>query len=337
MKSGFSHTFQDIISVENLFFAWEEFVQGKKHKKDIREFSMNLAGNILALHHDLKDHTYVHGKYQAFKINDPKPRDIHKATVRDRLLHHAIYRILYPYFSKKFIADSFSCQVGKGTHRALNRFRQFSYQVSKNHTKTAWVLKCDIRKFFANIDHEILKCILIRHMEDTESHWLLGQVIDSHTPGLPLGNLTSQLLVNIYMNEFDKYVKHKLMIKYYIRYADDFVLLNLDRPVLNVQLAQMRDFLQNNLKLQLHPDKCFIKTVASGVDFLGWVHFMDHRVLRTGTKRRIFKRINETNRASYEGLLKHGNTCRLQALLTVYTPRGYTGAYDTYSQQTKTY
>src|SRR3989338_2993108 len=159
--------------------------------------------NIFELHFDLKNKLYIHGSYQHFKISDPKSRDIHKAMVRDRLLHHAIYRILYPFFAPKFIADSFSCQHGKGTHKALNRFRSFAYQVSQNHTRTAWVLKCDIRKFFANIDHAILKHILAKHISDPDTLWLLDRVIESHHPGLPLGNLTIQLLANIYMNEFD--------------------------------------------------------------------------------------------------------------------------------------
>ncbi len=300
--------FEDIISIENLLLAWSEFIRGKRHKQDVQEFGLHLMDYIFDLHDDLKTKTYVHGPYQHFKINDPKFRDIHKATVRDRLLHHAIYRILYPFFVPNFINDSFSCQIGKGTHKAINRFRQFVYQVSKNHTRTAWVLKCDIKKFFASIDHGILKTILKKYIQDQDILRLLDRVIESHVPGLPLGNLTSQLLVNIYMNEFDQWVKHRLKIKHYIRYADDFALIFSERSSLECQLPLIRDLLSNQLKLQLHPDKCFIKTIASGVDFLGWVHFPNHRVLRTGTKRRMLKKINETNIDSYKGLMGWGNT-----------------------------
>ena len=154
-------------------------------------------------------------------------------------------------------------------------------------------------------------------MEDTETLWLLDCVIESHRPGLPLGNLTSQLLVNIYMNEFDQFVKHKLKIKHYIRYADDFVFFYPTRSRSIRELPVIRDFLSSKLKLELHPNKVFIKTIASGVAFLGWVHFPDHRVLRTATKRRIGKRLNEKNRASYEGLLKHGNTHRIGLTLGI--------------------
>jgi retron-type reverse transcriptase len=296
--------------------SWQEFLRGKRKRKDVVEFSLRLMDNILALHADLKNKIYKHGEYQAFKINDPKPRDIHKATVRDRLLHHGIYRVLYPYFDKKFIHDSYSCRKWKGTHKALDRFLAFTRKVSKNNTRTCWVLKCDIRKFFANIDHEILKDILKKHIKDENTLWLLRNVIDSFEKGLPLGNLTSQLLVNIYMNECDQYMKHKLKVKYYIRYADDFVLLSEDKKYLENVLPSISEFLKGTLKLNLHPDKVFIKTLASGVDFLGWVHFPKHRVLRTATKRRMLKNVKKNAKlesiSSYLGMLSHGNAYKLK-------------------------
>jgi len=147
--------------------------------------------NILALHNDLASRTYKHGFYHAFKINDPKPRDIHKASV------------------------------------------------SANNTKTCWVLKCDIKKFFANIDHQVLKGILWKYIEEEDILWLLGQVIDSFCAGgqngvgLPLGNVTSQLLINVYMNQFDQFMKRELKVKYYIRYCDDFVVLHRNKSYLN--------------------------------------------------------------------------------------------------------
>ncbi len=280
------------------------------------EFALNFSDNILALQQDLANKTYHHGGYQAFKVTDPKVRDIHKASVRDRLVHHAIYRILYPFFDQKFIYDSYSCRVDKGTHKAMNRFRDFSYKVSQNNTRTVWVLKCDIRKFFANIDHQVLKDILAKFIGDTSVLWLLGQIIDSFEQGLPLGNLTSQLLVNIYMNKFDHFIKRELKAKYYIRYADDFVVLSKDKIYLEKLLVKISCFLKNKLKLELHPDKVYIKSLASGIDFLGWVHFCDHRVLRKSTKQRILKRITENPQnetyQSYLGILEHGNAIKIE-------------------------
>ncbi len=333
MKIQLSHKFEGIISIENLLEAWKEFIPGKRNKKDVQEFSLRLMDNILSLHSDLANWSYTHGGYQAFNICDPKPRNIHKAQVRDRLLHHAIYRILYPFFDRTFISDSYSCRLEKGTHKAINRFRDFSYKVSKNNTKTCWILKCDIRKFFANIDHAILKKILVEYILDKDILWLLDRVIDSFSTkpgvGLPLGNLTSQLLVNIYMNEFDRFVKHELSfgegsasggkVRYYVRYADDFTILSDSRDWLENLLSRVIAFLGVELKLQLHPDKVFIKTIASGVDFLGWVNFPDHRVLRTTTKRRMFKRIREHPTRgtlnSYLGLLGHGNGYGLKEII----------------------
>lgn len=312
-----------MISLENLFAAWKEFVRGKRGKSDIQQFSLRLTDNLVQLNSELANFTYQHGGYHAFNISDPKPRHIHKASVRDRVLHHAIYRKLYPFFDRTFIADSFSCRVNKGVHKALNRFREFGRIVSKNHTRTAWALKLDIKKFFASIDHEILLDILISYIPEVNIIWLLERVIGSFSAlsgkGLPLGNLTSQLFCNVYMNELDQFVKHRLKAKYYIRYADDFVLFSENREWLITQLPLISNFLEKRLKLSLHPGKIILKTLASGVDFLGWVHFPYHRILRPATKRRAFRRIRDhaTNETlqSYLGLLHHGNTFRLNKQL----------------------
>lgn len=308
--------------MENLLEAWREFLSGKKKRKDVAEFSLHLIDNIIFLNRELVDKSYRHGPYTAFKINDPKPRDIHKASVRDRLVHHAIYRVLYPYFDCKFIFDSYSCRIGKGPLKAISRFRDFARKVSKNYTKTVWVLKCDIRKFFANIDHDILKRILVKHIVDVDLLWLLSQTIDSFSSegkqdiGLPLGNLTSQLLVNVYMDELDQFIKRELKAHYYIRYADDFVILHHNKKCLEKLVPKISDFLEKNLKLSLHPNKFFIKTLISGVDFLGWVHFPHHRVLRTSTKRRMLRNLRASPKngavTSYLGLLGHGDTHKLR-------------------------
>lgn len=347
MRKQFTGKYKDIISLENLFAAWEGFIKGKRGKRDVQEFALMLSDNIVQLHEDLANKTYRHGPYQSFHISDPKPRHIHKASVRDRVLHHAIYRKLYPFFDRIFITDSFSCRLGKGTHKAINRFRSFACKVSRNHTKTCWILKCDIRKFFASIDHEVLLEILRGYIQDENVIWLLRSVIQSFEcstsplppplllplgqgegikgargggecggKGLPLGNLTSQLFCNIYMNEFDRFVKHELRAEYYIRYADDFVLLSDDRERLKAQLLFISAFFEEYLKLFLHQEKIFVKTLASGVDFLGWIYFPHHKVLRSATKRRMIRRLWEYPKAetlqSYLGLLSHGNAYRVR-------------------------
>ena len=290
----------------------------------MQEFEQYLMHNVLELHRELATGTYKHGSYTHFKISDPKPRDIHKASVRDRLLHHAVYRVLYPFFNRVFITDSYSCRNGKGTHRAMNRFRSFAHKISKNDTRTCWVLKCDIRKFFASIDQQVLMKIVGLYIYDERTNALIWNIIASFNSGmagrgLPLGNLTSQLFVNIYMNEFDQFVKYKLKVKHYVRYADDFVFLSTDYEWLMSLLPHIQDFLRENLKLELHPNKVSISTFASGIDFLGWVHFPDHRVLRTSTKRRMLKAMKdnpgEETISSYRGMLSHGNTYKLMNLI----------------------
>jgi retron-type reverse transcriptase len=313
----FIHKYNNIISIENLLVTWERFLRGKRKKKDVMIFQAKLSDNIIELHKLLQTRTYKHGEYSAFNVSDPKPRNIHKATVRDRLLHHLIYKELYPYFDERFIFDSYSCRRKKGTHRALNRFQSFARKVSKNNTRTCYVLKGDIKKFFASINHKALYSILRRHIEDEEMHWLIKQVVSSfHTTqvgvGLPLGNLTSQLLVNIYMHEFDMFVKQELRVKYYIRYADDFAIFSDDKGYLEELIYKMEIFLNKKLKLSLHENKVYIKTYASGVDFLGWVHFPYHRQIRTSTKRKVIRKLKgypkQETINSYRGLLGHGDT-----------------------------
>lgn len=322
----FVHKYKDIIHIENVLSAWELFLRGKRYKKDVINFQSKLGDNISNLYSDLTNKTYEHGTYTAFNISDPKPRNIHKASVRDRIVHRLIYKTLYWYFDDRFIYDSYSCRKHKGTHRALDRFKQFARRVSQNYTRTCFVLKCDIKKFFASIDQAVLFQILERHIQDEDIKWLMGQVIKSFYTtelgvGLPLGNLTSQLLVNIYMHEFDMYIKQELLVKYYIRYADDFVILSENKKYLEILLSKIDDFLISKLKLFLHPDKVYIKTYNSGIDFLGWVHFNYHKQIRTTTKRKIAKNLrwHPTKEIinSYRGLLSHGNTHKFRDKLGI--------------------
>lgn len=319
-------SYDELISKENLIDAFFRFRAGKKSKTDILEFSLKLPKEIDKLHFDLKNKTYKHGAYKHFIVNDPKRRDIHKASVRDRVVHHLIYSALYPYFDNLFIYDSYSCRLHKGTYKAISRMKEFTRKASKDYQRPIYVLKCDIRKFFANIDQKRLMDILKKHINDEGILWLLGNIVESfHTPGLenkglPLGNLTSQLLVNIYMNEFDHFVKRDMREKYYIRFADDFIVVSDSESDLVKNVSQMSVFLYRQLGLSIHPDKVFIKNISEGVDFLGWVHFPTYRILRTTTKRRMLKRLSGVDlkdevKQSYLGLLRHGNTYKIQKTL----------------------
>ncbi len=318
-------SFEEIFSMESLLKSWQVFKKGKKSKVDVAEFSSNFIYNLTDLHRDLMAGYYRHGGYAYFKISDPKSRNIHKASVRDRIVHHALYRALYPYFDSQFIHDSYSCRIDKGTHRALYQFQSFGRKVSYNNTRTAWVLKCDIRKCFASVDQAILRVLLKKNISCVKTLVILDLIINSFSSGIPgkgipLGNLTSQLFINIYLHELDYVLKYYFKIDCYIRYADDFVIFSEEKAQLEELLPKLGDFVQEDLFLELHPDKIFIQTLASGVDFLGWVHFPNHRVLRTTTKRRMFRRItecknNEATLRSYRGLLSHGNARKLQVVV----------------------
>ncbi len=280
------------------------------------EFSRNLEDNLFCLHYTLKDGKYQHGAYKSFFVFDPKKRHIHKAPVRDRVLHHAIVRVIEPIFDLRFIFDSYACRDEKGAHAALERLHKFGWKLSKNNTKTVWALKCDIKSFFNSIDHGILKNLLARRIQDPRALSLFQIIIDSFSKeagkGLPLGNLTSQLFANIYMNELDQFVKTILRAKYYMRYCDDFVILDRDKELLSSYIEKISDFLNANLKLELHPKKVSIRKYHQGVDFLGFVCFPHHRILRTKTKRRMLQKLdngfNKDSFISYLGLVKHSRS-----------------------------
>ncbi len=219
-----------------------------------------------------------------------------------------------------------------GTHRAMQAFKVYARKASLNHTQTLWILKCDIRKFFASVDQQVLHTILQERIADPDVLGLVECVVGSFhstapNKGLPLGNLTSQLLVNVYMNEFDQFAKHKLKARYYVRYADDFAFMSRDRKWLMGLLPEIETYLRERLCLIMHPDKICLQTFSSGVDFLGWVHFPDHRVLRTTTKRRTPRRVKGLEKdsatvQSYLGMLSHGDTHKLSnAVEAVSLPR----------------
>ena len=176
----YTNLFNKIIHPIPLFKAWEEFKCGKGMKPDVIGFEKNLEANIFALYRDLKNKTYQHGNYYGFFVYDPKLRHIHKATVRDRILHHALFRVLDRIFEPTFIPSSFSCRIGKGTHKGVKKVAEMLREVSKNNTRPCFALKCDVRKFFDSIDHKILLEILAKRIIDTDTVWLLKEVISSY-------------------------------------------------------------------------------------------------------------------------------------------------------------
>jgi retron-type reverse transcriptase len=293
--------FEKIISLENIFCAWREFQKDKRNRTDVKEFSADAEKNIFELHDELEKGTYRHGSYEPFWVRDPKLRLIHKACVRDRLLHHAIFRVLYPLFNKSWIFDSFSSREFKGTHAAMKRFRDFAWKISQNNTRPVWVLKLDIRKYFDSIDHEIILALLYVALpykvsilkDDDRLFDLLKNNIHSYSTlpgkGIPLGNLTSQLFANVYLNPLDQYIKHRLGVPYYIRYADDIIVLSESREFLIELLSKISSFLENELRLTIHPNKILIRCWSKGIDVLGFISYPSKTIVRFSTARRMFK------------------------------------------------
>jgi RNA-directed DNA polymerase len=324
--------YSQLISIEQLFQAWGAFRRGKGNKRDVQLFERNLEDNLFSLHHDLKNKTYTHGDYDAFFIHDPKRRHIHKAEVLDKVVHHLLYTYLYKVFDNTFIADSYSCRTGKGTHKGVLRLEAFTRRASNNYTKPCWVLKCDIKKFFANVDHIILNRLLEEKIANNDILRLLAEVIHSfHTDGgigkgIPLGNLTSQVFANIYLNELDQFAKHTLKIPYYLRYADDFLVVANNRTQLKQYLTSFAEFLEKHLQLQMHPQKIVFRKLSWGIDFLGYIVLPHYRLPRTKTKRRAFKKLKERINSvtfdeslqSYLGYFSHANAFEVSQSLKNY-------------------
>ncbi|HEY4484365.1 MAG TPA: reverse transcriptase/maturase family protein [Candidatus Paceibacterota bacterium] len=332
----YKNVFEKLISLENLFAAWDAFKSDKSNRYDVQVFERKLEENIFELHRDLQAKKYKHGAYTGFWIRDPKPRHIHKATVRDRVLHHAIFKILNPIFEPTFIAQSFSCRVGKGTHKGIRELKEIANKIGRNGHKNVFALKCDVKKFFDSIDHDVLIKILGRKIGDSDAMWLLSEIVKSFISkdanifehkGVPIGNLTSQLFANVYMNEFDQFMKHDIRVKHYLRYTDDFVVVSDNKEYLGELIPLISNFLREKLALSLHPNKVTIRKFHQGIDFLGYVILPHYRQLRTKTKKRIFNKIfrrvlekkqglisDETLKQSlqsYLGVLGHANSYKL--------------------------
>ncbi len=312
--------FDKIISLENLFAAWEEFLRGKRGRRDVVVFSMQVEDHLFYLHRRLADGTWRHGGYAEFRACDPKPRMIHKASVADRVLHHALVRVLEPVFDRSFIHDSWSCRKGKGTHHAVVRCHSELQRLARTYRGELWILKCDIKKYFQSIDHEILSSILSQTITDERTRVLVHAIIESFNPGVPLGNLTSQLFANVYLNAFDHVVKERLHAPFFIRYSDDFLLAHPCREWLEAALPFIRDTLYATRRLTVHPQKILLRPFHHGIDWLGAMLYPEYRVMRTRTKRRLWRmtkvRVNEylagersiesltSTFASYDGMLK---------------------------------
>jgi RNA-directed DNA polymerase len=336
--------YPQVYDFENLYLAYRAARRAKRDRAEVARFEARVEDQIFRLQEELRDGTYTPGAYRHFYIHEPKRRKISAAPFRDRVVHHALVNVIEPLFERAFIHDSYTCRVGKGTHRALDRCTQWVRQYR-------YVLQCDVAKFFPTIDHAILLAILGRKLADAQALWLCERIVRSgagvldsereplwfpgddlfaplRPQGLPIGNLTSQFWANVYLNELDQFVKRELRCRAYLRYADDFLLFHDDKPTLHRWMGDLRDFAASRLRLLLHPAKCQVFPTRTGVPFLGFRHFGTHRRLKRPSVVRFRRRLWSLQQAYADGRISrekagesiqswcahaaHGNTYRLR-------------------------
>ena len=310
-----------LCSDENLEHAFKKARKHKTQKPYVIKFEKNLNENLSILKTELLLHAYRPLPFQTFILRDPKTRKISKSEFRDRIVHHALIQVLEPIFDKIFIYDSCANRKGKGNLFAIKRFDEFKRKVSKNgklvtnsissNQIIGYCFKADIRHYFEEVDHETLLGMLGRKIRDKRVMWLINQILHNFNAkidgkGMPLGNLTSQFFANVYLNELDYFVKHVLKAKYYIRYVDDFVILHNSKRQLEIWHGLINKYLKEVLKIELHPEKSKIISLANGVDFVGFRNFYHHKLLRKRNTRKMINQIErcKSNEISYDQLIE---------------------------------
>lgn len=303
----YRNIYPKLCSYKNLERAFRKARKGKSSKHYVKNFEKDLSENLLEIKRELETFTYEPMPLKKFIIHDPKTRVIRKSIFKDRVVHHSIINILEPLFEKTFIYDSYANRLDKGTTTALKRFDEFKRKVSQNGRLVAnannenmikgYCLKADIKHFFDSVNQEILLDIIKKKVKDPRVIWLVKRVInnfDNKEKGMPLGNMTSQFFANVYLNKLDYFIKHRLKMKYYLRYVDDFVILHKDKEVLEDCKDKINKYLQY-LKLELHPDKSKVFPLYEGVGLLGFKIFYYHKLVRKRNVKQFKNNVNKLN------------------------------------------
>jgi len=316
MSSIIHKSYDELFSLSNVFDSWRKFRRGKTGKADVMNFELHLEDNLFCLYEDLRDYSYKHSSYEYFQIFDNKKRDIYKAEVRDRIVHQIIYDYLLLSFEPGFISDSYASRINKGQYKAINAFRYFIKLVHDNR-KPCFVLKCDVSKYFDSIDQKVLLSLIREKITCKKTFAIIKEIISSHIfpgqgKGVPLGNITSQIFANIYLNILDKYVKKELKCRFYIRYNDDFVIFSESFEKLEEIRNKIILFIKDKLLLDIPLEKTSIRKIAWGIDFLGFTILPKAILLRNKTKNKMYENISLKNIHSYFGILEHCNTHNLK-------------------------
>ncbi|MDR0429889.1 MAG: RNA-directed DNA polymerase [Tannerellaceae bacterium] len=284
--------YEKIIDIDNLRLADEKARRGKLKSYGVKVHDKNREENILKLHEMLKNKTFRTSEYDIFKIYEPKEREIYRLPYfPDRIVHHAIMNILEHIWVSVFTADSFSCIKNRGIHGAMQKVKTAMMDIEN----TQYCLKIDVKKFYPNIDHDILKEIIRRKIKCKDTLELLDQVIDS-AQGIPIGNYLSQYFANLYLTYFDHWIKEEMGIKYYFRYADDMVFLYADKAFLHGLLVCVNNYLHTELKLTLKGNYQVFPVSARGIDFVGFVFYHTHTKMRKGIKKNFCRAAAKLNK-----------------------------------------
>ncbi|MFC1571197.1 reverse transcriptase domain-containing protein [Candidatus Margulisiibacteriota bacterium] len=282
----YGNLFDEITSFANLLKASRKAGRGKRFKSFTADFNLNLENELFRLQRELQEQTYQVGGYKRFYIYDPKKRLISALPYRDRVVQHALCNVIEPIFDHTFIYDTYACRKDKGSHKSVNRFTKYC-------RKNKYALKCDIKRYFASIDHDVLFEMIKRKIKDPVTLWLIKLIINSTaSPGIPIGNLASQIFANLYLNGLDHYLKEQIKCKHYIRYMDDLIVFSDDKNRLNDIKNAINEYLRL-LRLELHPNKSQIYITAKGILFLGYKIFPTHRLVIRQNIRRLRRRIKK--------------------------------------------
>lgn len=309
--------YDELFSLNNIFKAWAKFRRGKAGKNDVMNFGLHLEDNLFCLYEELHNGVYKHLSYKYFQIFDNKKRDIYKAEVRDRVVHQIIFDYLLLLFEPEFISDSYASRIDRGQYKAINAFRYF-IKLVHNQYKPCFILKCDVRKYFDSLDQTVLLNLIKEKITCEKTLEIIKEIISSHTAsslpgkGVPLGNITSQIFANIYLNTLDKYVKKGLRCRFYVRYNDDLIVVSESSLKLEEIRTKIIFFAKEKLFLDIPIEKTSIRKINWGVDFLGFTILPEAVLLRNKTKNKMYANISPKNAYSYLGILEHCNSYNLK-------------------------
>lgn len=356
------NVFEQVVDYDNLYRAYLNDRLCKRYRYEVLNFSAHLEDNLVKLQKELIDRTYTLGKYREFYIYEPKKRLIMAQPFKDRVVQWAIYQVLNPVFAQSYITDSYACIKERGTHKAVKRLHYWLRQVGKKPEKY-YFLKLDISKYFYRIDHDVLMGILKRKIRDDDMIFLLDKIVNSSETnfglppgkspgevkrsdrvsekGMPVGNLSSQMFANLYLNELDQYCKRTLGIHFYVRYMDDVIILHQDKDQLHEWKRIIDTFLKEKLQLDLNEKTC-IRPITLGVEFCGYKIWNTHIKLRKSTALKMKRNLKKLQKeyaagevtveeakqtiSSYLGILKHCDSYSLKR--TIFGEYGSSEEYE---------